>query len=82
MSAHCGQLRWNEVIVLASQLVRDGWMSSVRHSDPIAIDELNQFFNRVAVLEIVGHVLRPGAAKLTVLYLIFSASRDALTASA
>jgi hypothetical protein len=47
MLPHCGQLRWNEVIVLASQLVRDGRMSSVWHSDPIAIDELYQLFSRM-----------------------------------
>jgi hypothetical protein len=36
-------------------------MSSVWHSDPIAIDELNQFFSRVAIPEVLGDVLRPGA---------------------
>jgi hypothetical protein len=57
MSADCGQLRWNEVILLASQLVRDGWMSFLWHSDPIAIDEPNQFFSRVSIAEVLGHVL-------------------------
>ena len=38
-------------------------MSSVWHSDPIAVNEPYQFFSRVASFQVFGHILRPGARK-------------------
>ena len=38
-------------------------MSSFWHSDPIAIDESNQFFSRVAIAAVLAHILRSRAPK-------------------
>jgi hypothetical protein len=44
-------------------------MSAVRHSDPGAVYEFDQFLDRVAILEIIRHILRtsPGKADCLVL---------------